>query len=170
MSIYAAVTIITFENKEVLILKRAINPLDPWSGHISLPGGRIETNESPLEAAIRETHEECNILLNKEDVLAELPIASAGAPNLKVQMDLYHCQIVEGDLAMKIRRYIDGVGHFQIAGVPDRHEPDTGEVDYRFLYKLIDELNFDGWIGCEYTPRTTTEEGLSWARDYGIGP
>ncbi|MCL4747293.1 MAG: hydroxypyruvate isomerase family protein [Burkholderiaceae bacterium] len=87
-----------------------------------------------------------------------------GAPNLKVQMDLYHCQIVEGDLAMKIRKYIAAVGHFQIAGVPQRHEPDVGEINYPYLFELIDELGFDGWIGCEYRPRSKTSEGLGWMK------
>jgi hydroxypyruvate isomerase len=89
-----------------------------------------------------------------------------GAPNLKVQMDLYHCQIVEGDLATKIRKYMPGVGHFQIAGVPQRHEPDLGEVNYPYLFALIDELGYDGWIGCEYRPRGKTSEGLGWMTPY----
>jgi len=87
-----------------------------------------------------------------------------GAPNLKVQMDLYHCQVVEGDLATKIRRHLDGVGHFQIAGVPQRHEPDLGEVNYPYLFELLDELGYRGWIGCEYRPRGGTSEGLGWLR------
>ncbi len=87
-----------------------------------------------------------------------------GAPNLKVQMDLYHCQIVEGDLAMKIRKYLTGVGHIQIAGVPQRHEPDLGEVNYPYLFALLDELGYDGWIGCEYRPRAATSAGLGWLR------
>ena len=99
--------------------------------------------------------------LNRQDE-AHAVCRDAGEPNLKVQMDLYHCQIVEGDLAMKIRRYLGGVGHMQIAGVPERHEPDTGEVSYPYLFALIDELGYDGWIGCEYRPRRGTSEGLGW--------
>ncbi|MBK5304041.1 hypothetical protein JFT98_22860 [Erwinia sp. TH29] len=76
-----------------------------------------------------------------------------GASNLKVQFDCYHCQIVEGDLATKLRRDFDGIGHIQIAGVPDRHEPDLGEVNYPYLFELIDQLGYDGWVGCEYRPR-----------------
>lgn len=85
-----------------------------------------------------------------------------GAPNLKVQMDLYHCQIVEGDLEMRIRRHIDQVGHMQIAGVPHRHEPDVGEVNYPYLFRLLDDLGYPGWIGCEYRPRAGTSAGLGW--------
>ena len=96
-------------------------------------------------------------------------IARIGAPNVKVQMDLYHAQIVEGDLAMKIRHYLPTgrVGHIQIAGVPERHEPDVGELNYTYLFKLLDELQFDGWIGCEYRPARgtaphATRDGLGW--------
>jgi hydroxypyruvate isomerase len=89
-----------------------------------------------------------------------------GAPNLKVQMDLYHCQIMEGDLASRIRRYLPTgrVGHMQIAGVPERHEPDEGEVNYPFLFELIDALDYAGTIGCEYRPKGGTSAGLEWLR------
>jgi hydroxypyruvate isomerase len=85
-----------------------------------------------------------------------------GMPNLKVQMDLYHAQIVEGDLSEKIRRYLPHVGHLQIAGVPGRHEPDLGEINYAFLFRLLDELKYTGYIGCEYHPERSTIEGLTW--------
>jgi hydroxypyruvate isomerase len=99
---------------------------------------------------------------------AHAVLAEVGAPNLKVQMDLYHCQIVEGDLAMKIRQYLPTgrVGHFQIAGVPLRHEPDLGEVNHPYLFALLDELGWDGWIGCEYRPRAGTTAGLGWFAPY----
>jgi len=85
-----------------------------------------------------------------------------GSPNLRVQMDLYHAQIVEGDLTAKIRRWMPHIGHFQIAGVPDRHEPDQGELNYAWMFKLLDELKYDGWIGCEYRPAHGTTAGLAW--------
>ena len=103
--------------------------------------------------------------LNRQDE-AHAVCAEVGATNLKVQMDLYHCQIVEGDLAMKIRKYLAGVGHIQVAGVPERHEPDVGEVNYPYLFDLIDHLGYDGWIGCEYRPRAGTSDGLGWAKDW----
>jgi hydroxypyruvate isomerase len=87
-----------------------------------------------------------------------------GAPNLKVQMDLYHCQVVEGDLSTKLRRHVTGIGHVQIAGVPHRHEPDFGEVNYPWLFALLDELGYPGWVGCEYRPRAGTSAGLGWLR------
>ena len=102
--------------------------------------------------------------LNRQDQAHTL-VAEVGAANLKVQMDLYHCQIVEGDVAMKIRQYLPTgrVGHFQIAGVPERHEPDIGELNYPYLFKVIDEVTaqcgWDGWIGCEYKPKRGGEPG-----------
>jgi hydroxypyruvate isomerase len=93
------------------------------------------------------------------DVLAEV-----GAPNLKVQMDFYHCQIMEGDLSRRLQKHLDGVGHIQIAGVPDRHEPDGGEVNHEHLFDLIDSLGYTGFVGCEYRPKAGTSEGLGWLR------
>ena len=101
--------------------------------------------------------------LNRQDE-AHAICAEVGAANLKVQMDLYHCQIVEGDLACKIRKHIGGVGHIQIAGVPERHEPDVGELNYSYLFRLLDDLNYRGWVGCEYRPRGSTSSGLDWLK------
>jgi 2-dehydrotetronate isomerase len=110
--------------------------------------------------------------LNRQDQ-AHAIIEQLGLPNIKVQMDLYHCQIVEGDVAMKIRQYLPTgrVGHLQIAGVPQRHEPDIGEVNYDYLFSVLAQVSaecgFDGWVGCEYRPaRGTvaggTSAGLGW--------
>jgi hydroxypyruvate isomerase len=103
--------------------------------------------------------------LNRQDQ-AQAICKEVGAANLKVQFDCYHCQIVEGDLAVKLRRDFAGIGHIQIAGVPDRHEPDLGELNYPYLFDLIDELGYEGWIGCEYRPKGDTSEGLQWLRDW----
>jgi len=110
--------------------------------------------------------------LNRQDHAHEL-LAEIGAANVKVQMDLYHCQIVEGDVAMKIRNYLPTgrIGHFQIAGVPERHEPDVGEMNYPYLFQVIDEVSaqcgWQGWVGCEYRPARGlapggTTAGLGW--------
>ena len=112
--------------------------------------------------------------LNRQDHAHEL-LAEIGEPNVQVQMDLYHCQIVEGDVAMKIHQYLPTgqVGHFQIAGVPQRHEPDLGELNYPYLFSVIDEVaaqcGWQGWVGCEYRPARGaapggTSEGLGWLR------
>jgi 2-dehydrotetronate isomerase len=107
-------------------------------------------------------------LLQQQQEAHEL-VTRIAAPNLKVQMDLYHCQIVEGDLATKLRRWLPGgqVGHLQIAGVPARHEPDRGELNIGYLMALVDELGWDGWVGCEYRPARGavpggTSAGLGW--------
>ncbi|AGW89914.1 MULTISPECIES: 2-oxo-tetronate isomerase [Cupriavidus] len=103
--------------------------------------------------------------LNRQDD-AQAICKEIGAANLKVQFDCYHCQIVEGDIAMKLKRDMPGIGHIQIAGVPDRHEPDLGELNYPYLFEVIDGLGYDGWIGCEYRPRAGTSEGLGWLKPY----
>ncbi|WP_284617187.1 2-oxo-tetronate isomerase [Aquabacterium humicola] len=111
-------------------------------------------------------------LLNRQ-ADAHAIVQRISAPNLKVQMDLYHCQIVEGDVATKLRQYLPTgrVGHLQIAGVPERHEPDTGELNYAYLFGVIDELSaahgWTGWLGCEYRPARgaaagATSDGLGW--------
>lgn len=103
--------------------------------------------------------------LNRQDE-AQAICAEVGADNLQVQFDIYHCQIVEGDIAVKLKRDMAGIGHIQIAGVPDRHEPDLGELNYPYLLEQIDALGYAGWIGCEYRPRAGTSAGLGWARPY----
>ena len=96
-------------------------------------------------------------------------IERVGSDNLFAQMDLYHCQVMRGDLAEEIKAYLPLVGHFQIAGNPGRHEPDVGEINYPYLFDLIDDLGYTGWVGCEYRPRGNTTEGLGWGRAYGLG-
>lgn len=105
--------------------------------------------------------------LNRQDQ-AHAVLQAVGAANCKVQMDLYHCQITEGDLTRKLRQYLPTgqVGHLQIAGVPDRHEPDTGEVNYAHLFEVIDTLDFQGWVGCEYRPKAGTSTGLGWIKPW----
>ena len=91
-------------------------------------------------------------------------IDEASVPGVKLQYDVFHMQIMEGDLAKTIEANIARIGHMQIADVPDRHEPGTGEINYPFLFKHIDKIGYQGWIGCEYKPATTTEAGLGWMK------
>ncbi len=103
--------------------------------------------------------------LNRSDQALAI-IAEAGTSNLQLQYDVYHMQIMEGDLAPTIERHLAAIGHMQIADTPGRHEPGTGEINYRFLFDFIDACGYDGWIGCEYKPRTTTADGLAWLQPY----
>lgn len=95
-------------------------------------------------------------------------IGKVNHPNLFLHLDLYHMQLTDGNLAETLRQTISLVRHVQIASVPNRNEPDRGEINYPYLFDLIDELGYDGWIGCEYRPANGTLAGLKWAAPYGI--
>lgn len=104
------------------------------------------------------------LLSYQQDALAV--IDAIGATNLLVQFDCYHCQIMEGDIAMKLRAMFELIGHVQIASVPSRNEPDGQELNYPYVFQLLDELGYAGWVGCEYKPRAATSAGLGWLRAY----
>ena len=89
----------------------------------------------------------------------------AAQPNLRLQYDVYHMQIMEGDLLRSLTRLLPHIGHIQIADNPGRHEPGSGEINYSFLLPQLDALGYDGWVGCEYQPSTTTQASLGWARE-----
>jgi hydroxypyruvate isomerase len=91
-------------------------------------------------------------------------------PNVRIQFDFYHAQIVGGDLIRRFEKYFPVVGHVQIAAVPSRCEPDEGEVNYSQVLAALDRMGYGKWVGCEYRPRARTEDGLGWARAYGIAP
>lgn len=93
-------------------------------------------------------------------------IRDVDSDNLYLQYDIYHAQVMEGDLAHTIETNFDMIRHMQLADNPGRHEPGTGEINYPFLFNLIDRLGYDGWIGCEYKPKTSTNEGLGWVNPY----
>jgi 2-dehydrotetronate isomerase len=98
----------------------------------------------------------------------EAIIKEVGAPHLKLQLDLYHLQVTEGDLQKRTERLFPLTAHVQIAGNPDRNEPDIGEVNHLYLLDVLDRLGYQGCVGLEYKPKTTTGAGLGWARKYGI--
>ncbi|SHJ75754.1 hydroxypyruvate isomerase [Bradyrhizobium lablabi] len=95
------------------------------------------------------------------DLIVELEI-----PNLKLQFDIYHCQIIHGDVTMRLREMMPIIGHIQIASIPSRHEPDGEELNYPFLFKELDRLGYGGFVGCEYNPRGKTTDGLAWFKPY----
>ncbi len=89
--------------------------------------------------------------------------------NVLMQFDFYHLQIMEGDLGEALQRHFDVIGHIQFSSVPGRFEPQYGEVNMGYFFDLLDALGYAGWVGCEYGPKTTTVEGLSWGSSYGLG-
>jgi hydroxypyruvate isomerase len=122
-------------------------------------------------AGIRLLIEPCNtrdipgFFLNHSKQALEI-IDDVGSDNLFLQYDIYHMQIMEGDLAPTIQRNLGSIRHLQLADNPGRNEPGTGEINYPFLFQFIDKLNYSGWIGCEYKPAKSTLEGLGWIRPY----
>jgi hydroxypyruvate isomerase len=94
--------------------------------------------------------------------LAEELIADLDLPNLRLQFDIYHRQIIHGDVTRGLQRLMPITGHVQISSAPERHEPTTGELDDVRILEIIDSLNYPGFIGCEYRPRGSTLEGLGW--------
>ncbi|SHN71922.1 2-oxo-tetronate isomerase [Desulfovibrio litoralis] len=103
--------------------------------------------------------------LNKQgdavEIIKELN-TEHGTDNVKLQFDCFHCQMEEGAVSLKLREFFPYTAHYQIAGVPERHEPNTGELNYAYIFNLIDELGYQGYIGCEYIPLAKTVDGLSW--------
>jgi len=93
-------------------------------------------------------------------------VEAADSPSLKIQYDIYHMQIMEGDVTRTINANFDSIHHYQLADNPGRHEPGTGELNYDFLLSHLDAKGYDGWIGCEYIPIAGTVEGLGWAAKY----
>jgi hydroxypyruvate isomerase len=129
-------------------------------------------SEKLAAAGIRLLIEPCNdrrdipgFYLSRSEQALDI-IREVGSPNLLLQYDIYHMQIMEGDLAPTIERHLGSIGHMQLADTPGRHEPGTGEINYPFLFGVIDRLGYTGWIGCEYRPKGNTLEGLGWVKAY----
>jgi hydroxypyruvate isomerase len=110
-----------------------------------------------------------NYFLTRVEQAADL-IGKIGRPNVKIQFDFYHVQIVSGDLLRRFEQHLPLIGHVQIAAVPSRAEPDDGEVNYPNVFATLDQLGWSGWVACEYRPRGRTEDGLGWGRPYGLMP
>ena len=102
--------------------------------------------------------------------MARQIVDEIASSHLKVQFDVYHCQIVQGDLIHNLEAQFSRIGHVQIAGVPERHEPDRGEVHYPAVLERLEALGYGGWVGCEYRPAGETLAGLGWGRAYGLEP
>jgi hydroxypyruvate isomerase len=107
--------------------------------------------------------------LNRVEHAADI-VGKVDRANLRIQFDFYHAQIVGGDLIRRFEAHQPLIGHVQIAAVPTRREPDEGEINYAEIFATLDRLGYAGFVGCEYRPRGRTEEGLAWARPYGVVP
>ncbi|MDO5898407.1 2-oxo-tetronate isomerase [Agrobacterium sp. Azo12] len=97
---------------------------------------------------------------------AERIIGRVNHPNLLIQYDFYHMQIMQGDIVRTFERLQSSIGHVQVADNPGRHEPGTGEINHDFIFKRLDALGYDGWVGCEYRPAGDTSQGLGWLKAY----
>jgi 2-dehydrotetronate isomerase len=111
------------------------------------------------------TRDRPDYFLNRVEHAADV-IARVGRPNVKIQFDCYHVQIMQGDLIRRIERHLPLIGHVQIAAVPSRAEPDEGEINYPAVCAALDAMGYRGWIAAEYQPRGRTEDGLEWMRRY----
>ncbi|TCK23163.1 hydroxypyruvate isomerase [Ancylobacter aquaticus] len=96
---------------------------------------------------------------------AKAIIEEVGSDNLFIQYDIYHMQIMEGDLARTIEANLASIAHVQLADNPGRNEPGTGEINYPFLFRHLDAIGYEGWVGCEYKPKGDTEAGLGWLKE-----
>ncbi|OYU45968.1 MAG: hydroxypyruvate isomerase [Burkholderiales bacterium PBB4] len=156
------------EDADVAALQATYEDNLAWAAALAAKAGQgVDVLIEPIN-----TRDIPGYFLSRQDA-AHATVQRIAAPNLKVQFDLYHCQVMEGDVASKIRQYLPTgrVGHFQIAGVPQRHEPDVGELHYAYLFDVIDEVasqcGWQGWVGCEYRPLRGavaggTRQGLGW--------
>ena len=108
-----------------------------------------------------------NFLLRTQEEGAAV-IEAAGADRVGLQFDIYHCQVEQGSVSRRLEALMPVIGHIQVADAPGRHEPGTGEIAWDHMFKLIERLGYDGWIGCEYTPAAGTVAGLGWRARFGL--
>ncbi len=129
--------------------------------------------EQALAAGVRLAIEPINhrdmpgYFLNTEAQGAAI-VEAIGRDRVGLQFDVYHCQITEGDVTRRMETFMPVIAHMQIADVPARHEPGTGEIGWEFVFRRMDELGYRGWVGCEYRPAGGTVEGLAWRKTYGV--
>lgn len=121
--------------------------LEPINSRVDMPGYFYDTTDAVVEV-----------------------MDAVGRQNVKLLFDIYHLQIMQGDISRRLETLLPRVGHIQIADNPGRHEPGTGEINFSWLLPRLDALGYDGWVGCEYKPKGRTEEGLGWAAPYLWGP
>ena len=141
---------------------------ETFIGNLRHAAGRLADAEILLLIEPINTTDNPGFFLNGTRQALDI-IDEVGAPNLRLQYDAYHMQIMEGDPAGTIAACLDRIGHIQIADHPGRHEPGSGEIDFDFLLRHLDAIGYEGWVGCEYIPAETTVAGLGWARPWLAG-
>jgi hydroxypyruvate isomerase len=138
----------------------------------NLHGALAAADSSPVEMLLIEpinTRDIPGYVLNRPEEAAAI-IERVGSDRLRLQYDFYHTQIMRGDVARGLETFWPLIGHVQVAGVPERQEPDIGELHCPYLFDCLDRLGYQGWVGAEYFPAGRTEDGLSWATRYGVNP
>lgn len=139
--------------------------LATFVGNLRFAAQQLERNGIRLLIEPINTYDMPGFFLNHAQQAMDV-IAEVGSNNLFMQYDIYHMQRMEGELANTIKRNSARIAHFQLADNPGRNEPGSGEINYPFLFGFIDALGYDGWIGCEYKPATSTLAGLAWIKPY----
>ena len=138
---------------------------ETFVGNLQFAAGVLKSAGIALLIEPCNTRDIPGFFLNHSKQALEI-INDVGSDNLFLQYDIYHMQIMEGNLAPTIERNLGSIRHLQLADNPGRNEPGTGEINYPFLFQFIDKLSYSGWIGCEYRPAKSTLEGLGWVRPY----
>jgi hydroxypyruvate isomerase len=138
---------------------------ETFTRNLDFAAGKLKSAGIALLIEPCNTRDITGFYLNRSQQALDI-INDVGSDNLFLQYDIYHMQVMEGDLAPTIQRNLGSIRHMQLADNPGRNEPGTGEINYPFLFQFIDKLGYAGWIGCEYKPRAATAEGLSWVRPY----
>jgi len=144
-------------------LTRAEGALETYKANLSAAADRLAREGLDLLIEPINTRDMPGYFLNRTGDAIGI-IEAVGKPNLKLQFDIYHRQIMDGDVVKALERSIAHIGHIQIAGIPDRHEPSEGELNYPYVIERLDALGYAGWIGCEYHPKGKTEDGLGWLK------
>ncbi len=132
-----------------------------WAADAAAAAGKVIVTE-PLN-----TRDKPGYFITRSDDVASM-IREIGHPSLKLMFDVYHVQIMEGDVTKRLERHFDIIGHVQIAAVPSRNEPDEGEIDYAHICATLRRLGYKGYLGCEYKPRGKTVDGLGWMKSMGL--
>jgi hydroxypyruvate isomerase len=138
---------------------------ETFIGNLEFAAGKLKSAGIALLIEPCNTRDIPGFYLNRSQQALDI-IGDVGSDNLFLQYDIYHMQIMEGDLAPTIQRNLGSIRHMQLADNPGRNEPGTGEINYPFLFGFIDKLGYAGWIGCEYKPRGATIDGLGWVKPY----